>query len=63
MMNILNKVAAFQVKSQPGGWNDMDTLEVGNGGMNDDEYKLHFSMWSVVWSVKHQPTLTQNSGQ
>ena len=25
----------------------MDGLEVGNGGMTDDEYKLHFSMWYV----------------
>jgi alpha-galactosidase len=23
-------------------------LEVGNGGMTDDEYKTHFSMWSML---------------
>ena len=46
-MNIINKVAAFPSKAQPGGWNDMDMLEVGNGGMIDDEYILHFSMWFV----------------
>lgn len=47
VMNIINKVAAFPSKAQPGGWNDLDMLEVGNGGMTDDEYILHFSMWFV----------------
>lgn len=50
VMNILNKVASFQSKSQPGAWNDMDMLEVGNGGMTDEEYKLHFSMWAMMKS-------------
>ena len=45
VMNILNKMAAIQSKSQSGAVNDMDGLEIGNGGMSDDEYKLHFSMW------------------
>lgn len=45
VMNIINKVAAFSNKGQPGAWNDLDMLEVGNGGMTDDEYKLHISMW------------------
>lgn len=31
-MNILNKMAAIQSKSQSGATNDMDMLEVGNGG-------------------------------
>lgn len=32
----------------PGGWNDPDMLEVGNGGMSDHEYKTHFTLWSFV---------------
>ncbi|HXR96643.1 MAG TPA: glycoside hydrolase family 27 protein [Terriglobales bacterium] len=32
----------------PGHWNDPDMLEVGNGGMNDDEYRTHFSLWSLL---------------
>ncbi len=32
----------------PGGWNDPDMLEVGNGGMNFDEYKTHMSLWSLM---------------
>ncbi len=29
----------------PGGWNDPDMLEIGNGGMSDDEYRTHMSLW------------------
>jgi alpha-galactosidase len=31
----------------PGGWNDPDMLEVGNGGMNLDEYRTHLSLWAL----------------
>jgi len=34
--------------SGPGHWNDPDMLEIGNGGMNDDEYKTHMSLWSML---------------
>jgi alpha-galactosidase len=34
----------------PGGWNDPDMLEVGNGGMNSSEYQAHFSLWALVKS-------------
>ncbi|CAI9097119.1 OLC1v1033445C2 [Oldenlandia corymbosa var. corymbosa] len=33
--------------ARPGGWNDPDMLEVGNGGMNKSEYIVHFSIWAV----------------
>ncbi|KAF7072028.1 hypothetical protein CFC21_077223 [Triticum aestivum] len=32
----------------PGGWNDPDMLEVGNGGMTIEEYRSHFSIWALV---------------
>ncbi|KAJ6831627.1 alpha-galactosidase 3 [Iris pallida] len=32
----------------PGGWNDPDMLEVGNGGMTYLEYKSHFSIWALM---------------
>jgi alpha-galactosidase len=32
----------------PGHWNDPDMLEVGNGGMTDNEYRTHFSLWAVM---------------
>ena len=30
------------------GWNDPDMLEIGNGHCSVDEYKTHFSLWSVL---------------
>ncbi|KAF6221205.1 hypothetical protein HO133_002060 [Letharia lupina] len=50
VMNILNKAAPILNKAQPGAWNDLDMLEVGNSGMTDDEYKTHFSMWALAKS-------------
>jgi alpha-galactosidase len=32
----------------PGHWNDPDMLEIGNGGMTQDEYKTHFSLWAMI---------------
>ncbi len=34
--------------SGPGHWNDMDMLEVGNGGMSFDEDQSHFMLWSFL---------------
>lgn len=41
----MNEVYAELAK--PGGWNDPDMLEVGNGGMSKDEYIVHFSIWAI----------------
>jgi alpha-galactosidase len=32
----------------PGGWNDPDMLEVGNGGMSQLEYRSHFALWCLM---------------
>lgn len=50
VLNILNKAAPIPSKAQPGAWNDLDMLEVGNGGMSDGEYVLHFSLWAILKS-------------
>jgi alpha-galactosidase len=34
--------------TKAGHFNDPDMLEVGNGGMTDDEYRLHMSLWSLL---------------
>ncbi|HXN22410.1 MAG TPA: glycoside hydrolase family 27 protein [Candidatus Dormibacteraeota bacterium] len=34
--------------AKPGHWNDPDMLEIGNGGMNDVEYKTHISLWAIL---------------
>jgi len=48
--NIMNKASFITSKAQPGAWNDLDMLEVGNGAMTDAEYVAHFSLWSAVKS-------------
>jgi len=32
----------------PGGWNDPDMLQVGNGHQGNDAYIAHFSLWCVI---------------
>jgi alpha-galactosidase len=32
----------------PGHWNDPDMLEIGNGGMSEDEYRTHMSLWAML---------------
>ena len=34
--------------AKPGHWNDPDMLEIGNGGMTEDEYKTHMSLWAIL---------------
>lgn len=34
--------------TRPGHWNDPDMLEIGNGGMTDEEYRTHMSLWSML---------------
>lgn len=31
-----------------GHWNDPDMLEIGNGGMNADQYRTQMSLWSIL---------------
>ncbi|KAH9329379.1 hypothetical protein KI387_001487, partial [Taxus chinensis] len=38
----------FAPYARPGGWNDPDMLEVGNGHMTMDEYGSHFSIWALM---------------
>jgi len=32
----------------PGHWNDPDMLEIGNGGMTPEEYRMHMSLWCLL---------------
>ena len=38
MTRIIDFAAPVGQKAGPGRWNDLDMLEIGNGGMNFDEY-------------------------
>src|SRR5258708_39461492 len=33
---------------KPCAYNDHDMLEIGNGGMTGEEYRLHMSLWSML---------------
>jgi len=47
MIGIIDKNNEWADYAGPGGWNDPDMLEVGNGGMTYDEYRTHFSLWAL----------------
>lgn len=49
-VSILDKQAGLEAYSGPGAWNDPDMLEVGNGGMNANEYEAHFVLWAALKS-------------
>jgi alpha-galactosidase len=48
MMNIVDLQVGLADYAGPGHWNDPDMLEIGNGGMTTEEYRTHFSMWSML---------------
>ena len=48
MINIGFAQSRLSQFAGPGHWNDPDMLEIGNGGMTADEYKTHFSLWSMA---------------
>ncbi len=50
VLRVLDRNAQYAQYSGPHGWNDADMLQVGNGGMTDEEYKSHFSMWAMMAS-------------
>ena len=48
LVRIVDLNAQYAASAGPGSWNDPDMLEVGNGGMTDDEYRAHFSLWALM---------------
>jgi len=47
MLSNFDSNASHASSAGPGGWNDPDMLEVGNGGMSTTEYQAHFSLWAI----------------
>jgi alpha-galactosidase len=43
-----DKQKGLEAAAGPGHWNDPDMLEIGNGGMNDDEYRTHMTLWAML---------------
>ena len=48
LMDIVDKNEPLYPFAAPGHWNDPDMLEVGNGGLTDDESRAHFSLWAIM---------------
>jgi alpha-galactosidase len=48
MLNIVDMQVGLESFAGPGHWNDPDMLEVGNGGMTENEYRAHFSLWAIL---------------
>jgi alpha-galactosidase len=48
VVGIVDRQVDLHPFAGPDHWNDPDMLEVGNGGMTDDEYRAHFSMWAML---------------
>jgi len=47
-VRLLDRQVGLEKFAGPGGWNDPDMLEVGNGGMTTAEYRSHFSLWALL---------------
>ncbi|MDP1675341.1 MAG: glycoside hydrolase family 27 protein [Bacteroidota bacterium] len=45
---ILDKNAELGKYAGPGGWNDPDMLQVGNGVLTDAESRSHFTLWCMM---------------
>ena len=48
LMDTLDRQVELARFAGPDHWNDPDMLEVGNGGMSEDEYRTHMSLWSLL---------------
>ena len=48
VLSIVDLSSQYWHVARPGGWNDPDMLEVGNGGMTQTEYRAHFSLWAMM---------------
>ena len=46
--SLVDQDAPLAPYAGPGHWNDPDMLEVGNGGLSEDESQSHFSMWAML---------------
>jgi alpha-galactosidase len=50
IMSNMDKNEPLWKYAGPGGWNDPDMLEVGNGQLTYNESVAHFSLWSIMKS-------------
>ena len=51
LQRIINQLAPITQFARPGAWNDLDLLEVGDEGLTQAEWKMHFSFWAAAKQV------------
>lgn len=47
VLQIMDQAKKITQYAGPGHWNDLEMLEVGNGGMSQEEYQSHFAIWCM----------------
>src|SRR4051794_35406169 len=47
IVSIASASQAFASYAAPGGFNDFDMLEIGNGGLTANEERAHFGIWAI----------------
>ncbi|KAK9811915.1 hypothetical protein WJX72_012363 [[Myrmecia] bisecta] len=50
MLRCLDNTVGLSRFAGPGGWNDPDMLEVGNGQLTYNEERAHFALWALLKS-------------
>ncbi|KAJ7740275.1 glycoside hydrolase family 27 protein [Mycena maculata] len=50
LFRIINQLVPITQFAGPGGWNDLDLLEVGNVGLTTVEQQTHFAFWAAAKS-------------
>ena len=48
VLQIIDAQEALRLRHGPGGWNDPDMLQIGNGFLTEAEERTHFSMWAML---------------
>ncbi|KAL2063644.1 hypothetical protein VTL71DRAFT_5449 [Oculimacula yallundae] len=48
--SIANTAAGIAKYSAPGGFNDLDMMEIGNGALTEAEERAHFGIWAIAKS-------------
>jgi alpha-galactosidase len=50
LSSIAANAAGMSQYAAPGGFNDLDMLQVGNGGLNENEERAHVGLWMIAKS-------------
>lgn len=48
VLQILDKAIPLAQYAGPGHWNDLEMLEIGNGGQTETEYRSHMAIWCMM---------------